>query len=357
MEEPEEGLGRLAAQYFQVVDIQHLQFPPNTVLLKPLVQEWIARNMFDETTVWPIPPLNYRSRVLKLLLLKIEQTISDPEEDEISDDLMAIWGDLVARPKPSPLQEAQKLSYIKYTPPKVQGCQTGQPIITSENRGLILSSGTTGFRTWEASLHLATFLSTPEGKSLVSGKSLLELGAGTGLVSMYCIKCLDANTAIVTDREPTLIANAQDCIARNGLDPRKIEACIWEWGGPLNNSKYMQEQGLSHAIDTALGADLGRHGGGYLIPGVFRGHLQIYDVDLVPLLVSTLEDLFDNYSLKQFVLSATLRNQETFNTFLAACETKRWNVVQLGFESPPAGSQDAFFHPTDVPIRTYRICQ
>lgn len=47
--------------------------------------------------------------------------------------------------------------------------------------------------------------------------------------------------------------------------------------------------------------------------------LQVYDVDLVPLLVSTVLDLFDNHRIKQFLISATIRNPETFVTFLKAC--------------------------------------
>lgn len=47
--------------------------------------------------------------------------------------------------------------------------------------------------------------------------------------------------------------------------------------------------------------------------------LQIYDVDLVPLLVSTLRNMFENYQLKEFLISATLRNQDTFKAFLNAC--------------------------------------
>jgi hypothetical protein len=42
-------------------------------------------------------------------------------------------------------------------------------------------------------------------------------------------------------------------------------------------------------------------------------------VDLVPLLLSTLLDLFENYHLREFLISATLRNEETFQTFLTAC--------------------------------------
>ncbi|KAK2865284.1 hypothetical protein FQN49_003728 [Arthroderma sp. PD_2] len=257
---PEEttGLRTFAAQYFQAVDLQNLRFPPGSVLLKPQVQHWINQNMFSEDAVWPLPPLNYRSRVLKLLLLKLEESFSDPEEDEISDDLMASWSILISRPKLPPLEETQQLSYIKYTPPMGRDVQDKDCVITLENRGLILSAGTTGFRTWEAALHLGTFLSTQAGRELIDGKNVLELGSGTGLVSMYCLKCLGASRVLATDREPALIANIQECISRNKLDSKKISAGIWEWGTPLEFPDNTQEHGQCFPIDIVLGADLVR---------------------------------------------------------------------------------------------------
>lgn len=47
--------------------------------------------------------------------------------------------------------------------------------------------------------------------------------------------------------------------------------------------------------------------------------MQIYDTDLIPLLLSTVTDLFEKYRIKEFIISATLRNQDTFQAFLAAC--------------------------------------
>jgi len=90
--------------------------------------------------------------------------------------------------------------------------------------------------------------------------------------------------------------------------------------------------------------------------GVVSCRLQIYDVDLVPPLLATLQDLFGNYGIKDFLLSATLRNPDTFKAFLQACETEGNFVThQIGFESPPPESQRGFFHRIDVPIRTYKI--
>ncbi|KAL1999824.1 hypothetical protein VTN02DRAFT_3939 [Thermoascus thermophilus] len=251
---------------------------------------------------------------------------------------MDCWSELVTQPKPSALQEAQQLSYIKYTAPHSGDGQEGRTVITSESRGLILSSGTTGFRTWEAALHLGTFLSTPQGEALVRGKRVIELGAGTGFLSMFCAKHLGVERILVTDREPSLISSIRDCVARNGLDPSRIQPAIWEWGNPLEDSQCGDNQsGQPQHFDVALGADL------------------IYDVDLVPLLLSTLRDLFDNYRIEEFLISATLRNRDTFQAFLDACEANHFQAHCMPFESPPSEKQTGFFHSTDIPIRTYRI--
>jgi len=172
---------------------------------------------------------------------------------------MSCWSELVAQPKPSALEEAQRLSYIKYTAPHSGAGQECRTVITSESRGLILSSGTTGFRTWEAALHLGTFLSTLEGEALVRGKRVIELGAGTGFLSMFCAKHLGVESIVVTDREPSLISSIQDCVARNQLDPGRIKPAIWEWGNPLDDSQFGDiESGRPRQFDVALGADLVR---------------------------------------------------------------------------------------------------
>jgi predicted nicotinamide N-methyase len=230
---------------------------------------------------------------------------------------MECWSTLVTQPKPSALQQAQQLAYVKYTAPvpasdgvPSEEHRSNRTITTSESRGLILSAGTTGFRTWEAALHLGSFLSTPAGQALVRGNRVIELGAGTGFLSMFCAKHLGVQSVVATDREPALIESIRDCMRRNELDPAVFQPAIWEWGTPLSLTQSELEEGEGDAavsgsgdlaFDVALGADL------------------IYDVDLVPLLVSTLRDLFENYHLREFIISATLRNQDTFQTFLNAC--------------------------------------
>ncbi|CEL06760.1 hypothetical protein ASPCAL09932 [Aspergillus calidoustus] len=336
----------LAAQYFEQVDPPNLTLPNGPTLVTPAIQNAIYENMFNEDTAWPLPPASYQTRVLKVIIARIEEAICDPEEDEILDSLLEKWTSLLSTPRSSALEQAQNLTYIRYTAPSSAAASEStesRTIITSENRSLILASGTTGFRTWEAALHLGTFLSTTNlGQSLVVGKRVLELGAGTGFVSLLCAKHLATESMLVTDRDPTLLEQIDDCIAKNGLEKTKIRTGIWEWGSPLQVPRFSHddetatERGLT-GFDIALGADL------------------IYDVDLVPLLVSTIRDLFDNYSLHEFVISATVRNEDTFRTFLDACKRNRFAVDQIPFDSPPRETQTGFFHSTSIPIRTYRI--
>lgn len=79
--EDERALRLLAAQYFQLVEPQFLSIPPGHTLVSSSVQESLYRDMFKESTAWPLPPARYRMRVLKTLLSEIEDSILDPEED------------------------------------------------------------------------------------------------------------------------------------------------------------------------------------------------------------------------------------------------------------------------------------
>jgi hypothetical protein len=76
-------LERLVAQFFQLVAPQDLynSFPPSDILKDPNVQNILYRQMFDESSVVPIPPVGYRVRVLKEILSRIEEAFSDPEQD------------------------------------------------------------------------------------------------------------------------------------------------------------------------------------------------------------------------------------------------------------------------------------
>ena len=175
-------------------------------------------------------------------------------KQEINDNLMESWSTLLSQPKPSSLQQAQQLSLVKYTAPN----KPTLTVTTSESRGLILSGGTTGNRTWEAALHLGSFLASEAGEAL-RGKRVIELGAGTGFLALFCARHLGVESVVVTDREQFLIDNIRACVRYNldGRDNIPIYPAVWEWGTPLERTGELDgvaKGGLK--FDVALGADL-----------------------------------------------------------------------------------------------------
>ena len=167
---------------------------------------------------------------------------------------MDAWSNLLTQPKPSSLQQAQQLAYITYTAPAPdRDSHPTRTVMTSESRGLILSSGTTGFRTWEAALHLGTYLaSTSQTKAQfqLQGKRVLELGAGTGFLSLFIAKHLNPEIVVATDREPALIDSIHNCAGKNRLQDGVLVPGLWEWG---TSSSFGDME-----FDIALGADLVR---------------------------------------------------------------------------------------------------
>lgn len=76
-------------QYLQEVEPDKLSFPPDTVLLDPMIQFQMFRYMFTTHLMYPsecaggvfLPPTSYQKRVLKELTRRIEAAIRNPDED------------------------------------------------------------------------------------------------------------------------------------------------------------------------------------------------------------------------------------------------------------------------------------
>lgn len=93
------------------------------------------------------------------------------------------------------------------------------------------SDAAVGLQTWGSSFVLAQRLvQDPALHRGFTGGRLLELGAGTGLVTLVLVKLVsDSTTRIVsTDCHPGVLANLRANIARNGLDDR-VEVRALDW--------------------------------------------------------------------------------------------------------------------------------
>ncbi|KAJ9667086.1 hypothetical protein H2201_002921 [Coniosporium apollinis] len=231
---------------------------------------------------------------------------------------------------PSESTIAQQKAYVTYTFSHLNASVT-----LLEYRSVISSSGTTGLRTWEAALHLGSFLaSNPES---VAGKNVLELGAGTGLLSILCAEGLGVKRAMATDGDEGVVDALKSNIFLNGLEgSRKIESSVLRWGRTIRTTAF-EEDFDDDPYDIVLGADI------------------TYDKTVVPWLASTLRELFDLRPSLEAFISATIRNEDTFNAFVYACGRNHLDVKDIEFEPVPVHSQTGPFYPVDTPIRIVHI--
>lgn len=176
---------------------------------------------------------------------------------EISDDMTFSLTQLMMSPSVSEGVTVQQKSYVTYTAPS-QALNAPQ-VTLLEARSLLASSGTTGLRTWEAALHLGTYLFSSEGKDLVVGKNVIELGAGTGFLSILCAKHLDAKHVLATDGDGGVISDLTFNVYLNGLDRSGlVDTTILKWGHALVDEIFEDREGTLE-YELVLGADVVRH--------------------------------------------------------------------------------------------------
>ena len=171
---------------------------------------------------------------------------------------------LIASELPSELAAVQQKSYVTFSclPPSMKSTEKPdqEPTITIlEHRNLISGSTTTGFRTWEAALHLGSYLLA--NPHIVHGKNIFEPGAGTGFLSILCAKHLGAKHVTATDGDESVIEALRENLFLNGLDDdRRVNTSVLRWGRGLRGT-WVEEEVEEWPYDIVLGADVVRSAG------------------------------------------------------------------------------------------------
>ena len=181
---------------------------------------------------------------------------------------MSHFSSLISTELPPETTAVQQKTYVTFScSPLVRGSTNNddddgesgesEPTVTLlERRHLISGSLTTGFRTWEAALHLGSYLLTTEGSSLIKGQSVLELGAGTGFLSILCAKLLEAKHVTATDGDEGVVEALKENLYLNELDDEdKVLTSILRWGRGLKGT-WVQEDCEAWPYDTVIGADI-----------------------------------------------------------------------------------------------------
>ncbi|KAG0667796.1 hypothetical protein C6P45_005382 [Maudiozyma exigua] len=172
-----------------------------------------------------------------------------------------------------------------------------------EKPNLISASGTTGFRTWEASLFLCSYILA--NKQLFEGNNVLELGCGTGICSILLSKLNIINENYVTDGDSELVSNQlvknfelNDILLKN-REQKKIKLQRLWWN----------EDTIPSDIDIVIGADI------------------TFDSTLFDALCQCLLQCLQNCSM--CLISATIRNQETIDSFISITKSLGMRIEEI----------------------------
>lgn len=199
-----------------------------------------------------------------------------------------------------------------------------------ETPRVISGQGTTGARTWNAALLLGFIINTDsrfEGE--FDNLTLLELGAGTGLVATALAKKQHQHNLqkiIITDGDAGVVEKLRPTLELNNVDEQNIECSQLLWG----------ETPIPPNVDVILGADI------------------IYDPSVLAVLLDTLGDFFAS-GTRYAIISRSDRNPDTTAEWEKQCD-KRFSREVIRVENPQTSSLPCWFHSgaNDITIEIIR---
>lgn len=307
-------------QYLQQVDPKEFDLDFEWT---PALQQKVYDEIFRPESLTYPPSKRYESRLLRQFIEKLEEATKsqDSDDDFVNDDLMSYAAALRAESIISEAEAAQQKSYVTY------GFRTRlhddssighiNEITMLENRSVLSSGTTTGLRTWEAALHLGAFLCTEPGRTLIGGRNIMELGAGTALLSILCSRHLGARHVLATDGEGCLLSDITTNLFLNALDgdTQRIDVAVLRWGSWLGSLE--REEIMKGDMEVILGADI--VGRDQPMKNLRTNCTQTYDRRSFPALVSTIVDLLELQSEAIALISEPVRDAQTSKAFEEIC--------------------------------------
>ncbi|RMZ89634.1 hypothetical protein DV736_g3135, partial [Chaetothyriales sp. CBS 134916] len=283
--------------------VTDIPLPPGTQLKDEGVQKWLIKDIFNDQVVSDLGAA-YLRRQLNRAIAAMEKAITDPTEEEVSNDLYELrsrLGALAAEERQKEATAAQK-KLVRYHPPT--DLREPEQYIRIFEKAQVLGYGSdTGNRTWEASLRLMHFLSAHP--QLIRGRTVLELGTGSGLLSIYCAAALGAKTVIATDISPQILQACQDNI--------ELNASFWtdECRPPI-----LRQLDLTNNLRVIIQTQLQDAEGNHVVPNIVLAADVIYDPEVARSLAQGLRMTVRSTSPGiEVIVAATVRNMELVEDF------------------------------------------
>ncbi|KAJ8947219.1 hypothetical protein NQ318_001505 [Aromia moschata] len=279
---------------------------------------------------------SYQRAFLKHIIEKLEL-----QGSEIHDNLYSSYGRLVSLPSSTE-------QYFKH-----YLVQSGFTVSLKENVNLI-SDGTTGLRTWQASLVLSEW--ALQNKNELKDNVVLELGSGIGLTGLIigmqcstrCVYLTDCHSSVLKTlcdnldlnihgpsghQTPNVVPNTSDTL-------KKIQdRCLY---GNSSSNIFVLDLPWEHINETEC-RKLGS------IHKVVAADV-VFDSDLFEPLINAIKSLAKFSNVEEFIFSCTERNRETLEAFVKQVEEALFDIEECDIPE-----QYNFIWPTDTPIRIFRF--
>ena len=187
---------------------------------------------------------------------------------------------------------------------------------------------------------------------------MLELGAGSGLLSLFCSRVLGARHVITTDGDAGVltgleanvefnrrISSSQATSSDSTSSPASPLAENPRIRWPVARQLYFNDAPTLTAILSSSPSP----------PDLILGTDITYHLSIIDDLVQTLRQIVDHTHNCKILISSTVRNSDTLSRFLSACEEGGLQVTTIEFDVPDIHEQKGLFHAVSMEIKIFDI--
>ncbi|KAG6380795.1 putative methyltransferase-domain-containing protein [Boletus reticuloceps] len=295
--------------YSALVPVKSLSFPSNIPF--NVTHEFFLREILLNHHLKQYPPSeSYQQSFWKWAIIQLESFTRSNEDAEVDERIYAHYLSL----RTGACSETPPNSFITYhwRFPKTHRYPTEEDsyeTITLLESRTTIEAGTTGLRTWRASLVLAQYL--VQHPYLVNASNVLELGSGTGFIGIL-VASLQLQTATptvdrkmpsvyLTDVNSTVLVRCRNNVRLpcNKSSPHpNMQYKSLDWLDSLSGQENLESFFSEAKVDIVLGADI------------------VFDPALVPPLVKTIFLALLPEPTQVAFIALTVRNEETLRYFL-----------------------------------------
>lgn len=254
------------------------------------------------------PTATYSRLFLKSLIIQIED-----HNREVCEDLYAVYTELLSQDSLSTSDDKCHCYKTYYL--------AGDLTITLRESLNIISGGTTGMHTWEASHVLADWCDKESAR--FCGKNILELGAGLGLTGLSVIKSCNPASYTFTDLHATVLETLKENILINLDYENSLILNHSNEGSTVVMDDLVEDFRIEYNDTIVFAKRLDWATDSCDVPSdVILAADVVYDTEIIPPLVNILKEALSMKIGATAYVASTVRNPETLSFFRSALDTK-----------------------------------